>query len=116
MGDCGMAKKNRDEMVSGCICLANGRSSFVRSRGFPLVSPVAAAISNVVLDAADHSLDREHFCDICPVALARDRAFMGSTSWLGNVAGIWIPGNCGCDSLLASIPSSTGPAMLNRVK
>ena len=45
--------------------------SFVRTCGVPLVSAMAASVSNFVLDAADHRLDGEHYPHICHVALAR---------------------------------------------
>jgi hypothetical protein len=75
-------------MVSGHICLANGSISCMRSRRIPMVSSLAAAISDVGLDAADHPLDCEHYPHLRHVALARTWASVGGASWLGNAAGI----------------------------
>ena len=75
-------------MVSGRICLANGSISFVRTRRIPMVSSLAAALSDVGLDAADHPLDCEHFPDLRQLALAHAWTSLGVASWLGNAAGI----------------------------
>ena len=75
-------------MVSGRICLANGSISCMRSRRIPMVSSLAAAISGIGLDAADHRLDCEHYPHLRHVALARTWASVGGASWLGNAAGI----------------------------
>lgn len=85
-------------MVSGSICLgpiclARGSISFVRPRRIPVVSSVAAAISDLGLDAADHHLDCEHHPDLRHVALAYTWTSVGIASWLGNAAGIWMRGN-----------------------
>ena len=79
------------------VCLANGSISFVCTRRVPVVSLVAAAISDVGLDAADHPLDCEHHPHIRPVALARAWASVGSTSCLGNAAGIRMRGDSCCN-------------------
>src|ERR1700732_1813426 len=62
--------------------------SFVCTRRIPMVSSLAAAISDVSLDAADHHLDCEHYPHIRPMALARTWASVGGASWLGDGAGI----------------------------
>ena len=77
------------------ICLANGSISFVCTRRIPMVSSLAAAISDVGLDAADHHLDCEHYPHLRQVALAHTWASVGGASWLGNAAGIRMRGN-GC--------------------
>jgi hypothetical protein len=53
-----------------------------------MVSSLAAAISDVGLDAADHHLDCEHYPHLRHVALAHTWASVGGASWLGNAAGI----------------------------
>jgi hypothetical protein len=60
-----------------------------------MVSSLAAAISDVGLDAADHRLDCEHYPHLRYVALAHTWASVGAASWLGNAAGIRMRGN-GC--------------------
>jgi len=82
-------------VVSGPIRLANGSISFVCTRRIPMVSSLAAAISDVGLDAADHRLDCEHYPHLRYVALAHTWASVGAASWLGNAAGIRMRGN-GC--------------------
>ena len=82
-------KKGSLRAVSGpicvvSICLAHGSMSFVCTRRIPMVSSLAAAISDVGLDAADHPLDREHYPGIRPMALARTWASVGGASWLGD--------------------------------
>ena len=62
--------------------------SFVCTRRIPMVSSLAAAISDVGLDTVDHYLDCEHYPHIRPMALARTWASMGVASWLGNGAGV----------------------------
>ena len=60
-----------------------------------MVSSLAAAISDVGLDAADHRLDCEHYPHLRYVALAHTWASVGAASWLGNAAGIRMRGD-GC--------------------
>jgi hypothetical protein len=79
-------------VVSGAG-LAHGSMSFVCTRRIPMVSSLAATISDVGLDAADHHLDREHYPDIRPMAFARTWASVGGASWLGNAAGIRMRGS-----------------------
>jgi hypothetical protein len=67
--------------------------SLVCTRRFPMVSSLAAAISDVGLDAADHPLDCEHYPRLRPMALARPWASMGGASGLGDGGGIWMPGS-----------------------
>jgi hypothetical protein len=88
-----VAKKRSARVVSGYICLANGGNSFVRTRGISMVSSVAAAISEIALDAADHGLDCEHYSHLRHVALAPTWATVGAASWLGNATGVRIAGN-----------------------
>jgi hypothetical protein len=83
-----MAKKRTARVVAGHICLANGSISLVRARRIPLVSALAAAISDIGLDHGSHRLDGEHYPGICPVALARTWTSVGAASCLGNAAGI----------------------------
>ena len=65
-------------------CLAHGSISSMCTRRIPVVSSLAAAISDVGLDAADHYLDCEHFPDLRHVALAHTWASVGVASWLGS--------------------------------
>ena len=67
--------------------------SFVCARRIPMVSSLAAAISEIALDAADHCLDCEHYPHLRHVALARTWASVGAASCLGNAAGIRMRGN-----------------------
>ena len=87
-------------MVSGHICLANGSISFVRTRRIPLVSSLAAAISEIALDAADHRLDCEHYPHLRHVALAHTWASVGIASCLGHAGGIRMRGNRCCSCLV----------------
>jgi hypothetical protein len=80
-------------VVSGHICVANGSISFVRTRRIPMVSSLAAAISEIGLDAADYRLDCEHYPHLRHVALSHTWASVGAASWLGNAAGIRMRGN-----------------------
>jgi len=75
-------------VVSGLICLANGSISLVCARRIPMVSSLAAAISDVGLDAGDHRLDGEHHPDLRSMALARTWASVGIASRLGHAARI----------------------------
>jgi hypothetical protein len=100
-------------MVSGPICLANGCIAFVRTRRIPMVSSVAAAISVVGLDAADHRLDCEHLSYVRHVALARAWASVGSASWLGHARGIRMRDSSRRNSRTASVQTTGGNAMLN---
>ena len=86
------------------------------ARGIPVVSSLAAAISDVGLDGADHPLDCQHFPDLRHVAFAHTGASMGVASCLGHAAGIRVRGSGGCDSRFAteytigciSMPSGPG--------
>ena len=105
-------------MVSGHICLAHvclahGSDSFVCTRRIPMVSSLAAAISVVGLDTADHHLDCEHYPHIRPMALARTWASVGVASWLGNAGRIWMRRSGRCNSRLAQGHTTDG-AMLNQ--
>jgi hypothetical protein len=80
--------------------MANGSVSFVRTRRIPMVSSLAAAISDVGLDAADHRVDCVHYPHLCPMALAHTWASLGGTSRLGNAGGIRKRGNSCCDYLV----------------
>ena len=73
--------------------MAHGSISFVRTRHIPMVSSLAAAISDVGLDAADHYLDCQHLPDLLHVAFAHTWGSVGGASWLGNAAGIRMRGN-----------------------
>src|SRR2546427_10785682 len=97
-------------MVSGHICLAHvclahGSDSFVCTRRIPMVSSLAAAISDVGLDAADHYLDCEYHPHIRPMALARTWASVGGASWMGHAAGIRMRGSGRCNSRFAPDPT-----------
>jgi hypothetical protein len=102
-------------VVSGPICLANGSISFVRTRHIPVVSCVAAAISDVGLDAPDYHLEREHHPHIRPVAPASTWASVGGASWLGNAAGIRMPGSRCRDYRFAPDPAVAHAPMLDGV-
>jgi|SRR5579862_6119478 len=107
-------------MVSGDIflrgiCVAHGSVSFVRARHIPLVSSLAAAIFNGALDAAARCLDGVHYPNIRPMALALLGTSLGSTSGLGNAAGIrMLDSHCG-DYRLSPDPSVEPSAVLNGV-
>jgi hypothetical protein len=75
--------------VSGRICLADGSIASVRTDRVPLVSSLAAAISEVGLDAADHHLDSEHYSHLRRLAFAHTGTPLVG-SWLDNAARIRI--------------------------
>jgi len=77
-----------------------------------MVSSLAAAISDVGLDAADYRLDCEHYPHLRHVALSHTWASVGAASWLGNAAGIRMRGNS-CRSYRFAPDHTTGGAMLN---
>jgi hypothetical protein len=95
--------------------VANGSNSFVRTRRIPVVSSVAAAISDVGLDAADHHLDREHYPDLRHVALAHTWSSVGGASELGNAAGIRMRGADGCNHSVAPNHSTGRATVFNRL-
>ena len=99
----------------GRICLAHGSLSLVRARRIPMVSSLAAAISDVGLDAADHRLDREHHPGLRHVALARTWASLGGASWLGNAAGIRMCRDDRCNHPVAPNHSIGRATVLNRL-
>ncbi len=86
----------------GRICLAHGSNSVVRTCCVPMVSALAAAVSDIGVDTADHRLDREHYPHLCPVALAHTRTSVGGASWLGHAGGIRMRGRSGDDSRFAT--------------
>ena len=89
--------------------------SFVRPRRIPMVSSLAAAISDVGLDAADHHLDCQHSPDLRHVALAHTWASVGVASWLGDAAGIRMRGNGRRNSGFAPDHSIGGKPALNQL-
>jgi len=89
-------------VVSGLICLANGSISLVRTRRIPVVSSLAAAISDVGLDAADHRLDCEHYSRLRAMALAHTGASVGGASWLGDAAGVRLRRSSGWNTRIAT--------------
>src|SRR5882672_3168255 len=66
--------------------------SFLRPRRLPVVSSLAAAISDVGLNAADHRLDCERYSHVRHVALPNTWASVGRASCLGHAAGIRVLG------------------------
>ena len=94
------------------VCLAHGSISFVRTRRIPMVSSLAAAISDVGLDAADHYLDCEHYPRVRPMALAHAWASVGISSWVGHAGGIRMRGRGGrCDSGAPNHSTGGAPAL-----
>src|SRR5207244_10957230 len=83
-------------------------------RRIPMVSCLAAAISGVGLDAADHPLDCEHYPHLHQLALAHTWASVGVASWLGNAAGIRMRGNGRCHDCIAPTHAAGGTSILNR--
>src|ERR1700722_5407474 len=68
---------------------------FVCAGSFPVVSSVAAAVSDIGRDTVDYYLDCEHWPHIRPMALAHTWTSLGGASWLGDAAGIRMPrGRC----------------------
>ena len=94
--------------------MAHGSISFVRTCRVPMVSTLAAAISDVGLDAADHRLDYEHYPHLRQLALAHTWTSVGAASWLGNAAGIWMRGNGRCNYRFAPDHTTGSAAMRNR--
>ena len=84
------------------------------TRRIPMVSSLAAAISDVGLDAADHALDCEHRPRLHYVALAHTGASVGCAPWLGHAAGIWMRGDDRCHHLGATNHSTGRAAMRDR--
>jgi hypothetical protein len=80
-----------------------------------MVSSLAAAISDVGLDAADHDLDCEHFPDLRHVALARPWAPMGIASWMGHAGGIWMRGSGSRDYRFAPHHTTGSTPELNQL-
>ena len=78
-----------------------------------MVSSVAAAISEVGLDAADHPLDCEHYPHLRNVALAHTWASVGVASWLGNAAGIRMRSSGRCNSRFAPVHTTGCTTMLS---
>src|SRR5260370_28415642 len=78
-----------------------------------MVSSLAAAISDVGLDAADHHLDCEHYPHIRPMALAHTWASVGGAPCLGDAAGIRMRGNGRCDDCIAPAHAAGGTSILN---
>ena len=74
----------------------------------PLVSSLAGAIFDVGLDAADYRLDGEHYSGLYPMARTRAHWRVGTASWLGNVAGIWMGGCSWCSHHLPAYDSTAG--------
>ena len=82
--------------------------SFVRTRCVPVVSSLAAAVSDVGLNAADRPLDCEYYPRLRPMAFARTWASVGYASCLGDGAGIRMLGYSGRDYRLAPNPTVAG--------
>ena len=80
-----------------------------------MVSSLAAAISDVGLDAADHYLDCEHFPDLRDVALAHTGASMGVASCLGHAAGIRVRGSDSRDYRFAPHHTTGSTPELNQL-
>ena len=102
-------------MVSGHICLANGSISGMRSGRIPMVSSLAAAISEIALDAAAHRLDCEHYPYLHHVALAYTWASVGIASCLGHACGIRMRGNNRCNHPVAPNHATGRARALNRL-
>src|SRR5258708_16396860 len=79
-----------------------------------MVSSVAAAISDVGLDAADHPLDCKHCPRLRPMALAHTWTSVGGSSWLGHAAGIWVRRDSRCNHPVATNHSTGRAAMRDR--
>ena len=73
-----LAEKDRTPMVAGIICLAHGGNSSVRARHISVVPRLAPALSDLALDAADCSLDREHYPHLCHAASSAPGSAWGS--------------------------------------
>ena len=86
ISDCNLAEKRIVKVVLGCLCLANGRISVVRPGCLPVVSALAAAVSDFDFDAAARRLDREHYPHLRQLALAHAWTSVGGASWLDNAA------------------------------
>ena len=86
--------------------------SFVCTRRIPMVSSLAAAISDVGLDAADRHLDSEHYPHLRGLAFAGTwTSLVGS--WLDNAARIWICNNGWRNYRIASGHTTGRISMLN---
>ena len=92
--------------------MANGSISFVRTCSIPMVSSLAASISEIALDAAAHRVDCEPYPHLRHVALAHTWASVGAAPSLGNAAGIRMRGDsCRNDRFAPNLPLGR-PTML----
>jgi hypothetical protein len=101
--------------VSGRIRVAYGSISFVRTRSVPMVSSLAAAISEVGLNTADHHLDGQHFSHLRQLALANTWASLGTPSWLGNASRIRMLGYRGGGDCSASANAANETRYSNKL-
>src|SRR5580658_8843891 len=90
-------------MVPRPIRMAHGSISFVCTRRIPMVSSLAATVSDVGIDAADYHLDCQHFPRVRPMALAHTWASVGVASGLGHAPGIRMRGSRCCNYCVSSL-------------
>ncbi len=100
-------------MVCGRICLADGSIASMRTGRVSLVLALAAAVSAVGLDAADHHLDGEHSPYLLRLAFAHAWASVVS-SWLDYAAGIRIRGSDRCNHRVAPTHTTAAAAGAQR--
>ena len=103
ISDCKLVAKDSTRVLSRSICLADGSDAFVRPRRIPLVSALAAAISDVALESADDRVEREYYPHLCNVAPPHAGSSLGSASWLGDAGGVRVYGNCRCHDCMAPL-------------
>ena len=89
--------------------------SSVCTRRIPLVSPLAAAVSDVGFNATDHHLDCEHYPRLRPMALACTWTSVGDAPCLGHAAGIRMRGNGRCDYRFAQDQPTGRATVLDRL-
>jgi hypothetical protein len=87
-------------IVTGRICVADGRIASVRAGRISVVPAVDAAVSSLTLHAANHHMDSEHHSYLRRLAFTYTwTSLVGS--WLGYAGGIRIRGNSRCNYLAA---------------
>ena len=67
---CDLDEKKVCGMVSGRVCLANGRIAAVCASCIPMVPAVAAAVHTIALDVPDPRLDNKHYSYLLCLASA----------------------------------------------
>ena len=92
--------------------MAPGSNSLVCACRVSVVSALAAAVSDLGFDVADHRLERQHYPGLRHVALERSHGHLGNASCLGNARGIRMRGNGRFNSVVAPHEASLRTEMI----